>query len=37
MKTNFLTLLLMLTIYNSNAQNDTSKDSISEKIPFEGM
>lgn len=38
MKTNFLTLLLlMLTIYNSNAQTDTSKDSISEKIPFEGM
>ena len=38
MKTKFFTLLLLtLSIYNINAQAEKPKDSILEKIPFEGM
>ena len=38
MKTKFFTLLLLtLTIYNSKAQTEKPKDSILEKIPFDGM
>ncbi len=38
MKTKIITLLLItLAVCKSNAQTEKSKDSISEKIPFDGM